>query len=445
MKILLINPPRSPFNGILEHASKDVLPFIHRKLVGPPLGLLTLAEAVKDHSVAVFDMKGEYDLLNDAPSPAHMIGNTIEEFRPDIVGITVIASELPVSLELISVVKQFSPETVTVAGGLQATLCPDSFNGSGVDVLCPGMSAHVFRNLCNAIESRTPLLSVPGIMVRNGDKYRPTAAVGPKDAAGKDFILPNRSHLKRWISTYTVGNGKGPVTYLFTSLGCPHKCTFCSIWPQHQGFYHQREVDSVIDELKRLDDYPIVRFADANTIVNIQWINQLFDSIEREGIRKEYVMDIRADTAAHNPELIRRLARNGLRVVICGFESFREDELEKYGKSSSAALISRAVEVFHDNGISVRGNYVIPTDYTENDFDALKQYASSHKVTHAGYTILTPMPGTMLYDEMADQIIDTDLSKYNFFNAVTRTHLDKELFYRKVSDLWKIKKGTEVI
>ena len=43
-------------------------------------------------------------------------------------------------------------------------------------------------------------------------------------------------------------------------------------------------------------------------------------------------MDIRPDTAAKHPGLIEKLARAGLKVVICGFESFREAELKKYNK-----------------------------------------------------------------------------------------------------------------
>ena len=62
MRILLVNPPRSPHNGILAHASADVLPFIHKKLVGPPLGLLTIAGAVPDHDVRLLELKAEYDL-----------------------------------------------------------------------------------------------------------------------------------------------------------------------------------------------------------------------------------------------------------------------------------------------------------------------------------------------------------------------------------------------
>ena len=38
-----------------------------------------------------------------------------------------------------------------------------------------------------------------------------------------------------------------------TVRGCPYKCTFCSIWPQLNGEYHTREVESIIDELKSLN------------------------------------------------------------------------------------------------------------------------------------------------------------------------------------------------
>ena len=65
----------------------------------------------------------------------------------------------------------------------------------------------------------------------------------------------------------------------------------------------------------------------------------------------------------------------------------------------------------------LRGNYVIPNNYVESDFEALSEYTNSHKVSYAGYTILTPMPGTPFYDENKDHIIDFDLSKYNFFNS----------------------------
>jgi hypothetical protein len=55
------------------------------------------------------------------------------------------------------------------------------------------------------------------------------------------------------------------------------------------------------------------------------------------------------------------------------------------------------------------------------------------------------MPGTVLYKEIKDQIIDFDLSKYNFFNCVLKTKLPLEKFYENVGNLWKIKIGKDTI
>lgn len=445
MKILLINPPRSPHNMILQSAPEEARRFIHKKLIGPPLGLLTIAASVKDFDVTVFDTKGEYDLVPDAQPLNQMILELLEKVKPDIVGVSIITSELYASIDIFRTVKKFNPDVLTVAGGLHTTLCPEDFTDPSVDVICPGQSANTFRAVVIRKSKSLDFRDVQGIYV-NSDKglFATKAIEFNRDPANENFLMPDRSLIERWRQTYRVGNAPSPTTYLFTSLGCPYRCTFCSIWKEHKGLYHQRTVESVIEELK-LIDYDIVRFADANTIVNISFINRLFDRIKEEGIKKEYIMDIRADTAVERPELIEKLARAGLKVVICGFESFRDSELKKYNKKSPAGLIQEAIDIFHKNDILLRGNYVVPNDYSEDDFKALADYANSHRVTYAGYTILTPMPGTVLYEEMKDRIIDHDLSKYNFFNSVLKTTLPLEKFYENVGKLWLIKKGTDII
>ena len=445
MKILLINTPRSPENKILEVAPVEAKKFIHKKLIGPPLGLLTIAAAVKDHDVSVFDTKGEYDLFPDSPDLTELIEKLVTKEKPDLVGITTITSEFYYGIEILKAVKKVNPEIITVAGGLHTTLCPEDFTDPCIDIVCPGQSAFVFREVVKAVEKKLPLQSVKGILINSENGLKSTGPINHSyNPADEHFLMPDRKHLERWRSTYVVGNSPGPSTYLFTSMGCPYKCTFCSIWQEHKGLYFQRSVESVIKELK-LIDYDIVRFADANTIVNIDFINKLFYRIEQEGIQKEYIMDIRADTVVKHPGLIEKLANLGLKVVICGFESYREEELKKYNKNSPANLIHQAIDIFHQNGIMLRGNYVIPNDYEKNDFLALAEYANSHKVSYAGYTILTPLPGTRFYQEMKDQIIDFDYSKYNFFNCVLKTKLPLEEFYSNVGKLWLIKKGTDVI
>ncbi|HPI30461.1 MAG TPA: radical SAM protein [Bacteroidales bacterium] len=446
MKVLLVNPPRSPENKILEFAPAEARHFIHKKLVGPPLGLLTIASSIKDFDVHLIDLKGEYDLHPDSPPLPILIRQYLEQIRPDIIGVTFIASEHPFGIEIFREAKKFNPQVLTVAGGLHTVLAPDDFARPEVDLVCPGQSADVFRAVVIAHSQNKTFDHIGGLIINKNNVLQSTKVPrAPWNAAREDFIMPDRSLLKQWINTYIVGGRPVPATYIFTSLGCPYECSFCSIWPQFDKRFYQRRMDSIVEELKQIPEYKIVRFADANTIVDVDFISKLFDRIAAEGIEKEFVMDIRFDTTVKYPWLIEKLARAGLKVVICGFESFRKEELKKYNKSSSASLIEEAITIFDQNNIMLRGNYVIPNDYNDDDFKALADYASSHRVVYAGYTILTPMPGTVFYRQVADQIIDHDLSKYNFFNSVLKTTLPLEKFYELTGSLWLIKKGSDVI
>jgi len=447
VKVGLLNPPRSPHNGILAHASEAARPFIHRKLVGPPLGLLVLAaELAPHHEVALLEMKGEYDLDPAAPPPDALVRAWVARERPRVVGATAITSEVRGALEALAAVKAVDPAAFTVVGGLHASLCPADLARPWVDAVVPGHGALAFRALVEALERGQPPGGVPGLWLREeaGLRFTGPPPLAP-EPAGRDFRLPDRRLLERWRSTYVVRPQDGLITYLFTSLGCPGRCTFCSIWPQHGGRYLQRSVDSVVEELRLLEDYPVVRFADASSLVDAAFLEALFARLEAEGLRKLFVMDMRVDSAVAHPRLIERLARGGLRVVISGFESFRDAELAAYGKAARSAEIREAIRIFHQNGIMLRGNYVVPPDYGPEDFAALAGWAASHPVAYAGYTVLTPMPGTPLHAAERGRIVDHDLDKYNFFNCVLPTRLPREEFYARLAELWLIKQGRDVI
>jgi radical SAM superfamily enzyme YgiQ (UPF0313 family) len=384
--------------------------------------------------------------VEETPPLDRLVRLLLEKHQPDIVGVTVITSEFGFCIEICRTVKQFNPGILTVAGGLHATLCPQDFTDPSFDIVIPGQCPHIFQEVVRMKENGGSYTSIPGILINSAAGLHRTAGKpAPWDTADADYLMPDRSHLKRWIDTYKVGNSPFPSTYVFTSLGCPYKCTFCSIWTQFKGKYFQRTVESLIHELKSIDEYPVVRFADANTVVDETFMLHLFKRMEEEGIRKTFIMDIRADVAANRPDIIEKLARGGLKVVICGFESFRDEELKKYHKDSPAIDNQEAVKVFEQNGIMVRGNYVVPPDYNLNDFQALAEYADRNRVVYAGYTVLTPMPGTIYYQQVKDQIIDHDYRKYNFFNSVMKTTLPHDEFHTRIGSLWLIKKGTDVI
>ena len=205
MKILLVNPPRSPENNILKYAPVEARPFIHKKLIGPPLGLLTIAAAVKDHEVIFFDCKGEYDLHPEALPLRFMIRELMEKHHPHVVGVTVITSEFDFALEILRAAREKDPEVITVAGGLHAILCPEDFTDPSVNLVVQGQNPMIFREIINRTETNQSLKDLPGLWINTGGKLlRPLKNATSWDGAGENFLMPDRSLLKRWISTSSV-------------------------------------------------------------------------------------------------------------------------------------------------------------------------------------------------------------------------------------------------
>ena len=180
MKVLLINTPRSPYNAILDHASETSRRFIHKKLIGPPLGLLTIAAALEDHDVSLLETKAAYDLmeqqgLKTLPSLHQLVLDQLEKSAPDMVGVTFIASEHAYGLEIFDAVKAHDPNILTIAGGLHTTLCPEDFRHPAVDIVCPGESVKKVRSIARAFDEKRPYTTVPGIYLngKSGWQFTP--------------------------------------------------------------------------------------------------------------------------------------------------------------------------------------------------------------------------------------------------------------------------------
>jgi len=221
MNVLLINPPRSPENAILANAPEEAKRFIHRKLIGPPLGLLTVASAVREQSVTVLDTKAEYDTNPEAPPLADLVTLYCRETKPDIVGVTCIASEFPYAMQILQTVKQWNPQTLTVAGGLHATLCPEDFRGSSADIVAIGQAAGTFAAIVSAKAANAGYINIPGTFVNSAKGYiRNAPAPLGKDYGSDGYIVPDRSYIRKWITGYRMPHSDKNITYVNTSLGC---------------------------------------------------------------------------------------------------------------------------------------------------------------------------------------------------------------------------------
>jgi len=121
--------------------------------------------------------------------------------------------------------------------------------------------------------------------------------------------------------------------------------------------------------------------------------------------------------------------------VIIGFEEISDAGLSAMNKASKASINIEAIAILKDMGITIVGDFIISPDYDEDDFTRLGEYLGNNKVDLPMITVMTPLPGTDLYRQQKNRIVNHDLDYYTLTNAVTKTRLEEKLFYTLYAEL----------
>ena len=176
---------------------------------------------------------------------------------------------------------------------------------------------------------------------------------------------------------------------------------------------------------------------DANTFGNPAASKDLCRKIKNLGIRKRFIADVRADTIVRHYELLKEWKEAGLHAVVVGFEDIQDGRIEAYNKKYKADIISRSIELLHELNMLIVGDFIVPPDYTEKEFADLEQFIVAKGIQVPVLSVLTPIPGTPLYERMKERIVIRDLDFYTFTNAVVPTALPEKDFYETFSELVK--------
>ncbi len=421
MKILLVNPPNCGKSIPEEHYGVTV---IKATFNGEPLCLEELAGNLEGHEIKILDLKVEPDGLKEE----------LINFKPDIVGITGVTCEANY-MKKIAVAAKTYISAITVVGGQHATHDPDFFNHPDIDYIVLGLGKKSFRELVDNLDNRNSATPVRGVLKTSNEK--PLRYELP-DYSFSDIVEnkpPRYDLVEKYRGSYVIQSIGEKVGMISSSYGCTGSCNFCAIKRITGQKYFIKNIESIIAEIRLLDDIPVIRFADANTFVDINHSRKLLDRIRQENIKKKYIANIRADTIVKNPELITEWHRTGLEVAVVGFEDICDKRLKSYNKNISSEFIPEAIRILKSLGVRIIGDFIISPDYSEKDFDDLKKFILKHKIDLPLSAILTPIPGTPVYEKMKDRIIVKDLDYYTFSNAVTDTLLPEDVFYKCYSDL----------
>jgi len=220
-----------------------------------------------------------------------------------------------------------------------------------------------------------------------------------------------------------------------SAAGCPYNCNFCCIAPLTGGRYLTAEIEAVLRDIITLEQTPVIRLVDANSFGNPDHAWQLAEAIEKTGIQKQYLADVRADMVVRHPQLLKRWKEIGLRAVVIGFEEISDNALNQMNKENDAATNREAIAILHRLGLTIVGDFIISPNYTEQQFDQLNDFVCEQAIDLPMHTILTPLPGTQLHRQLQSQIKIHDLDYYTLTNAVLPTRLEEKLFYQRYASL----------
>lgn len=190
---------------------------------------------------------------------------------------------------------------------------------------------------------------------------------------------------------------------IVVSRGCPHSCDFCykdAFFGGGKSFYTQT-VDDALSEIERLPGRHLY-FLDDHLFGNSRFAAALFDGMKGMGRLWQAAGTVKSIL---EPSLLEKAVDCGLRSLFVGFETLNPANLRQQNKYQNLNRdYTAAIRRLHNLGVMVNGSFVFGMDDDdESVFTRTVEWAIEQSIETATFHILTPYPGTALYQRMEAQ------------------------------------------
>jgi len=402
----------------------------------PPYGILQLAAFLESKNKEV-----EIEVIDCQAERLDWKGmeKRIESFNPDIVasgGLSTCNTYL--IAQTCSIVKKVKPNAITVVGGQHFTVtAQESLKAyPEIDVIVRGEGEQTLLELVDALMKKASLSKIKGISFRHDGEilHNPER---PLIENLDDLPFPGYHFVKDLIHRYhftMMAGSKTRYALIEGSRGCPHRCTFCTQWRHWNGKYRAKSAKRIADEMEFCYQNYGSRFfwlTDDNFGMGKRMMD-LCDEIIRRGFSDDimWFFQARCDDIVRQKYVLPKMRRAGNRWILFGVESHSKSTLEAFNKKIDPEDSKRAVKLLKENDIFAQATLIIGErkDSAESIAE-MREFTNDIDPDLAIFMILTPFPGTEVYEEarLNEWIEDHNWANYDMVHAIMPTeHLSRE-------------------
>ena len=372
-RVLLVSPPTSSYLGAAR----------------PPQNLGYLAQALEDNGIS-------YDVLDmRLARGVEQLYRKIEEYRPDLVGVSLVSLEYLRSYQLIRGIKQEYPGLTVIAGGPHVTVTLER-----VMEECPELDYAVVHEgegpLVDFCIGQIPVDSQKGLIFRKEGKpvfngHYPLS----KELDSISWPKYTKFELDKYI----------PEMPFNSSRGCPHKCVFCPNKMITKKF-RWRSPENVVDEIEYWyrKGYRIFNYDDDNFGYFPDRVYRICEEIERRSITgAEFRCSngLRADKV--DRPLLKRMREVGFNYIAFGVDGGNNKMLTLNKKGETIEQIEHAIKIACELDFDVKIFVItgMPGETREDIEDSL-DLVMRYPIKRVLLNNPIPYPGTELYDTVME-------------------------------------------
>ncbi|MFQ5455181.1 MAG: B12-binding domain-containing radical SAM protein, partial [Nitrospirota bacterium] len=349
--------------------------------------------------------------------------DVLNEFRPDVIGITAMTMKFGSAVRLAEICKKWDKESVVVIGGPHPSAMPDHiFRSPFVDFAIRGegeVSLVKFLKMLN--NGGDKFSGIMGLSYKNDNEIihnqlpEPIKDLNTLPFPGRDILMYQKNYTSEDMGV------------IMTSRGCPFKCSYCfHMWGKGVRY---RSVENVIEEIKWVKErYRTVQFTfkDDSFTINRKFVISLCDSLIKEGLKINWECTTRADLI--DDPLIEKMMEAGCNIIKIGVESGSARILKEMDKGEDLEDIKRAADILNRHGMFWSAYFMmgLPAE-TEDDIIATYRFMKELNPYYAGIGVYAANPNTKLFNEgvrlgLIDEKIDID----HFFKKNAKDYFFKD-------------------